>query len=356
MNKFEQAMQTIKEEQAVPECVDRIFEETLESLPEKKRTGMKTNWFQYAAAAILLTGTVLCTTNPALAAKLPLVGNIFQMVQKEVPFSGEYSEVAESLTAFDTETSQNWAEQKDYSVTVEGVTFTASEVYCDGMSVFLTAEVTNENGGFAKIPGKSMYLRGAWSYQGETYNFGLEYLQGMVVDDETFVGMLKINLPEYVTEQETITLSLTSIGWDDVDIKDNDAEAHRVKGDWSFEIPFQVDTESVRKLAAEKEENGYTLKQIILSKYQATVQVEARDKACYVGLFTQNGEPLAFEEGKLDEETDINTFFFAVQEKEIEKIYVLVWDDFDAWTSACKQGMEQAFTESALLRAELSAD
>lgn len=356
MSRFEKMILEMREDQKIPECVDDVFAETLDNLPEKKRKTANRKWSKYAAAAIVVAGTVNCLANPAFAAKLPLVGNIFKMVQEKVLFSGNYSENAESLTAIGTEDSQTQEEQQDYSVTVDGVTFTASEVYCDGVSVFLTAEVTNENGGFAKIPGKSMYLRGAWSYQGETYNFGLEYLQGMVVDDETFVGMLKINLPEYVTEQETITLSLTSIGWDDVDIKDNDAEAHRVKGDWSFEIPFQVDTESVRKLAAEKEENGYTLKQIILSKYQATVQVEARDKACYVGLFTQNGEPLAFEEGKLDEETDINTFFFAVQEKEIEKIYVLVWDDFDAWTSACKQGMEQAFTESALLRAELSAD
>lgn len=341
MNKFEQTMQTIKEEQTVPESVNDIFEETLKSLPEKKQTGMTAKWFKYAAAVILIAGTVVCGTNPALAAKLPLVGNIFKMVQKEVLYSGEYSEVAETVT----ETKKQ-----------EGITFTLSEVYCDGMSVFLTAEVLREEGGFLKIPGESMYVRGSWSYKGEAYNFGLEYLRGKVVDDETFVGMLKINLPEYVTEQGNITLSLSSIGWDDVDIKDNDAEAHRVKGDWSFEIPFKVDTEAVRRLATEKEENGYILKQMILSKYQATVQVEAQDKPCYVGLFTQSGEPLAFESGKLDEETDINTFFFAVQEKETEKIYVLVWDDFDTWTSACKQGMKQAFTQSALLRAELSAD
>lgn len=340
MSRFEKMILEMREDQKIPECVDDVFAETLDNLPEKKRKTANRKWYKYAAAAIVVAGTVNCLANPAFAAKLPLVGNIFKMVQEKVLFSGNYSENAESLTAIGTEDSQTQEEQQDYSVTVDGVTFTASEVYCDGVSVFLTAEVTNENGGFDKIPGESMYLRGSWNYEGKEYSWGIEYLQGVVVDDQTFVGMVKFNLPEYATGQKKLTVSLTSIGWDDVDIRDNDAEAHRVKGNWNFDIPFTADTEMVKNIAVGREEKGYTLEHIILSKYQVTAQVTVPDKDCYVALFTQDGEALAFESGSMDEDTGVNQFFFAVQGKTITKLYVSVWDDFNDWVQACKQGMD----------------
>lgn len=353
MSIFEKTMQEMREDQRIPECVEEVFAETLDNLPEKKRKTANRKWYKYAAAALVIAGTMNCLANPAFAAKLPLVGNIFRMVQEKVPFSGNYSEKAESLTVIGTEDSQSRVEQNDYSVTVGGVTFTASEVYCDGVSVFLTAEVTNDNGGFAKIPGESMYLRGSWNYEGEEYSWGMEYLRGVVVDDHTFVGMVKFNLPEYATGPKKLTVSVTSIGWDDVDIRDNDAEAHRVKGNWNMDIPFTADTETVKNIIVGREEKGYTLEHIILSKYQVTAQVTAPDKECYVALFTQDGEALAFESGSMDEDTGVNRFFFAVQGKTITKLYVSVWDDFSAWVQACKQGMDSIDADRVVLIEEL---
>ena len=56
-------------------------------------------WIRYAssAAAVVIVGSAVCCANPALAAKIPLIGGIFGEVQQDATFSGEYDSKAEAL-------------------------------------------------------------------------------------------------------------------------------------------------------------------------------------------------------------------------------------------------------------------
>ena len=110
------------------------------------------------------------------------------------------------------------------TVTDNGITITASEVYCDGLSVFLSAQVYAEQGGFSNIPAHyvsntnenstdmiadMLYLRGDWklSDESEWYPLTAYSLEGKVIDDHTFAGMLKLDMNAQKIEQGNMTLT-----------------------------------------------------------------------------------------------------------------------------------------------------
>ena len=75
----------------------------------------------------------------------------FTEVQQIVTFSGTFDDKAEVLN---TEGSSEVEIQNPmYIAESDGITITASEVYCDGLSIFLTAEVNMEQGGLDNIAG-----------------------------------------------------------------------------------------------------------------------------------------------------------------------------------------------------------
>lgn len=168
-----------------------------------------------------------------------------------------------------------------------GITFTASEVYCDGLSVFLTAQIEVEQGGLENLPGhyinggydtaEMMYLRGEWNLTGGgEQSLSNDNLEGRVIDDNTFVGMLKLNLEDYKSEDGELSLRLSSIGWDDATMADAEdiSESYRIEGQWDFDIPFSVDTELVKEIGVGQESEGYTLEKVFISPYQVVTYVD----------------------------------------------------------------------------------
>ena len=50
-----------------------------------------------AVAAALVLSVTVCVSNPALAAKLPFIGNIFQTVNEDSSYPGDFSKDAMQL-------------------------------------------------------------------------------------------------------------------------------------------------------------------------------------------------------------------------------------------------------------------
>ena len=297
MTRLEDMMNKIGSDNKVPNRIWEKLDYALDTLPDHEKDHEKDHapckkTFKYAAAAAALTmaaGITLCYSNPALAAKIPFIGKIFEEVEHEIPFSGDYSEKAGILaeTAGKDEDGNPIA-APGIKVSDGGITVTASEIYCDGLSVFLTAQIEAEQGGLLNIPGHyigdgdgtaaMMYLRGEWnlSEDSEPNALSNDNLEGKVIDDHTFVGMLKLNLPDYKSENGELSLRLSSIGWDDTTMADAEdiSESHRIDGQWDFDIPFSIDTESVKEYPVNKEGNGYTLKKVFVSPYQVVSYVD----------------------------------------------------------------------------------
>ncbi len=379
----------------VPEHVWERYQDTLRNLPEqqKKHTSSNSHWVTYAAsaAAVLLVFSAVCFSNPALAARIPFIGRIFTEVQESFTFSGEYDKMADVLS---TENAEN-PEESSLAYTAEnaGVTFTASEIYCDGLSVFLTAEVNVEQGGLKNLPSGLLYLEGSWKITGETEEKMLmnNNLEGKAVDDHTFIGMVKFDLDEIGIQDGSIDLKLSGIQYDDSNdtFEDDISASHKINGTWDFCLPFTVDTQAVKKIRLDQENRGYRLKEVFVSPCQVITETDVpytekefsredfekmmlektggshdfgityeeymeqsgkKYAECNTILFNQDGE-------KLIPMQEVNgRSVSAVQGKKISRLYIYVTDSFDVWIELHEKGMDCEAAKQAVLYAEIDLE
>ena len=239
------------------------------------------------AAAVLAGGVLLCASNPALAAKIPIIGAIFDRVEQDVTFSGEYSKKNHVLTTENE--SMGMPVNMEYSVKNNGVTMTASEIYSDGYSIYFTLDVQSETGGFDKMPShytaddrttaQTLYIQGDWLVHsdGTGIPFVNNAIEGKVISDTEFIGMMKLDIPENgrITE-DTLTLQMTQIGFDNKeltpDILEEDGAANTILGSWNLDIPVQPEDTDIKVIDVnEKNESGFSIDQVIVTPYQVKV-------------------------------------------------------------------------------------
>lgn len=384
MGKFEDMIDGLQQDSDVPEDVWEKYTDTLANLPDKEG---KRGWVKYAAsaAALAVLGAGVCFSNPTLAAKIPFIGEIFEKIEGIPTFSGDYDDKAETLTTEGEEASDS-----EYIVENAGVTFSASEVYCDGLSVFLTAKVEIEQGGLNNMSGEMLYLDGEWRTDGESEGKMMENnnLEGKVIDDQTFIGMLKLDLDDKDLQNGTVELDLSMIGYDDInDLNEESNEAfHKIKGEWRLSIPFSVDREAVKTFQPNQEKDGYCLKEIFVSPYQVITYTDVpyteneityeefeaamKEKTGDSGEFVITYEEYAEQAEKIYEECFTHVFnqigeriplteeyqgrsVSAVQGKEITRLYIYVFDNIQGWGQMYEQGMNSETTAQALISAEI---
>lgn len=238
-------------------------------------------------AAVVAGGVLLCASNPALAAKIPIIGAIFDRVEQDVTFSGEYSNKDNVLTTEDESTGMPVNTQ--YTVENNGVTMTASEVYSDGFSIYLTLDVQSESGGFEKMPShytgedqttvQTLYIQGVWLVNaiGTGIPFLNNSIEGKVVSDTEFIGMMKLDIPEDGRiRDDTLSLQMTQIGFDNKeltpDMVEEEGAANTILGSWNIDIPVQADETDIKVIDVnEKNEGGFSIDQVIVTPYQVKV-------------------------------------------------------------------------------------
>ena len=105
-------------------------------------------------AAVLAVGFIFCAVNPVMAKNLPVVGGLFEMLQDNVSFFGDFSDHATTLESVDTTESDiegNSSEDTEagqdttkddtaYTKTADGLTITCSEVYANSQAVYITMQ------------------------------------------------------------------------------------------------------------------------------------------------------------------------------------------------------------------------
>lgn len=328
MRKYEDFIKGLQKDVEVPSDVSQRFSNTLDNLPEvpigkSKYQNKARKWLTAIAstAAALAIGTGVLVANPVLAAKIPIIGKIFERVEDRVTYSGDYKDKADVLTNEvtnppgddrDSATVVETVSDATYVVEDQGVTFTASEVYCDGHSLYLTAKVESKDGGFSDMTGysseaeitalseavaagekvegerdesvhdviKHMYAwGGGQTKQGITGENELQSMEGDVIDDNTFVGMLKIDLAEEVSGAGVFDLDLNMLGFDgyhDDRENDNNNIMNRYDGSWKLAIPYTVDTENAKTIDVNQEVvDGFKVNKVFISQYQAIVYLNA---------------------------------------------------------------------------------
>ena len=188
-----------------------------------------------AAAAVF---SAVCITNPAFAENIPLVGNVFKQLGNSLGFYGDYSKYAKQLTdstedarsadadgsqegsnnsqnvqAEDQNTTENdnsdkTKDNESYSKTVDGTTVTLSEVYCNELAMYLSMTIHTED----KFPDTFITSDGKpniklsedstvkYDYMDGKSNLFNAYLDGKMLDDNTYAGVLRIPVEDMTVD------------------------------------------------------------------------------------------------------------------------------------------------------------
>ncbi len=343
-----------------------------------------------AAAAIGIGG--LGYFNPVLAAKIPLIGKIFEKVEDEATYSGDYRDKKTVLT---NEDHAGNLDTSAYTVSDKGITLTASEAYCDGYSIFLTVNIESEDADFTHIPehytgmnaadnqtAAGFYIGGTWSVDGSLDEWIENTFDGEVIDSHTFAGMLKIDLAKKHTGSGELNLNINGLGYDDDRMLGGEeiSASHWTEGNWSISIPFEVNTTDVKTIEVGEKKGNITLEDVVVSPYQvivhATTPGEQREltedrrekllskdpdmtdaemyellgysyEPCYTICFIQDGEMLY-----ADMEM-AGRAGFAVQGKEIKTLYVYIFDNLDDWSLMEREGMNSSVAQRAVISKEI---
>lgn len=184
-----------------------------------------------AALLIILCAGTLLVSNPSMAAKLPVIGHIFSLVQEKVSYKGDYDKNAEIYDNADTlhpqgenmthmsqsttTASSKTTQTNPLVQTSNGLTVTISESNCTAQALYLALCIENEEAfpadfmktknmedyildydllylttnSYYDVPGLTKKDRPAGAGHPTPY-----YIEGTFADDHTFTGIIRISL------------------------------------------------------------------------------------------------------------------------------------------------------------------
>lgn len=283
MDRFTKWLGNIRRTDEVPDAVKQTICYTLQNLPDAPENKIENRTWKHLAVAacvvILICGSVLAV-NPSLAANLPILGTIFQKVEKGVIYSGEYKD-AKKITQ---------EKENHLSAQSQGIKLTASEVYCDGFSVYVTMKMQAEQMDFSK-EGNGICVKAQYSFGKQMSKEDSDILMdGKCVDKHAFIGMMKFDKEDVIKKDGTLRIRILTVYLQD--------KEQSICGSWNFEIPYTVYKKGSREIAVNKKLNSHlAVKSVFVSPYQIVVFTkESGGVHSQIALFDQNGEKISFEE------------------------------------------------------------
>lgn len=270
--------------QELQDVVDRSMA-SIRKMHRKKRIWKSASRFGSAAASIAVIAGIFAA-NPALAENLPLIGHIFERVQDEQYYPGDYSSRGEQLTGTTVSESR-------------GITVTLSEIMCSdesmNVSVIIESEETfpesvlSMNESSNRDYGTHFYLDADQqiSVSGQSLldkQEGVEDVldaNGEFTDDHTFIGMFRINFNLYpfadidIPDQFTWDLTVNSISYfSDSSGDSSSAGLTRLTdaGEWNFSSEVVKQDLETRTVQVDKAlPNGGVISDIRITPYEVTI-------------------------------------------------------------------------------------
>ena len=263
----------------VPEDLDQRIQAGIEEGKKRRKKTLfrRTAKAGMGMAAAVALASVLCISNPSFAAKMPLIGHIFEQVENNTSVKGDFSQVAETLAQSENIADQNTdktvknADSKNgntgidddsevpadgaYTKTSNGITVTLSEVYYNKNAMYIAMSLYSEepfpedikikdnikdyilDSDQAAISGENTF-----SFMPDEKAFLFNYMEGKFVDDHTFAGVLRVDLSSLKTEPaDTFTchMELDSIRFDNINFTVADEKIY--EGNWEFDLDVRLD-------------------------------------------------------------------------------------------------------------------
>ena len=168
-------------------------------------------------AAVLAVGFIFCAVNPVMAKNLPVVGGLFEMLQDNVSFFGDFSDHATTLESVDTTESDiegNSSEDTEagqdttkddtaYTKTADGLTITCSEVYANSQAVYITMQFKSgqpfpktETLAESGTPVIDLDMTGGVDFDSEASRVIDGHVEGQFLDDNTYACIFRYDLAQ----------------------------------------------------------------------------------------------------------------------------------------------------------------
>ena len=275
-----------------------------------------------AAASISLVFLV-GVVNPALGAKLPIIGSIFKAIEKNVESPGDYSKYATSLNEV---------------VSNNGIKVTLSDILCDGEGLYVTYKIESKEPFKYEFDGNEP-LDSDQLLENEEYHkvsfsdkelvMGkVSGLDGKFIDEHTFIGMKKYYLKllgKEIPDNFDFEVKITSFT---THVFPNNPKNQIINGKWVFNVPVKVDRSISKNIGINyKTDNGFSLDSIIITPFSVVINSTNLDNEHYnMKVIDGKNKKLKSDGGRsLDENKKIN--YFGALSKECKSLRVIIYKD-----------------------------
>ena len=201
------------------------------------------------AAAVLLIAFVFYMTDPVMAKNIPVVGGLFETLQNNVSFFGDFADHATTLEAVDgAETEENSqdstatnAADTAYTKTSDGLTITCSEVFANSQAVYMTMQFKSdtpfpqtETRAESGTPIIDLDMTGGVDFNSDADPSIDGQVEGQFLDDNTYACIFRYDLAqvakdytEYNEKYDEMTQQvLDEMGITDADLSDETDEGY----------------------------------------------------------------------------------------------------------------------------------
>ena len=201
------------------------------------------------AAAVLLIAFVFYMTDPVMAKNIPVVGGLFETLQNNVSFFGDFADHATTLEAVDgVETEENSqdstaanAADTAYTKTADGLTITCSEVFANSQAVYMTMQFKSdtpfpqtETRAESGTPIRDLDMTGGVDFNPDADPSIDGQVEGQFLDDNTYACIFRYDLAqvakdytEYNEKYDEMTQQvLDEMGITDADLSDETDEGY----------------------------------------------------------------------------------------------------------------------------------
>ncbi|MDE6663337.1 MAG: DUF4179 domain-containing protein [Lachnospiraceae bacterium] len=332
------------------------------------------------AAAILLAFGFIGFGNSALAAKIPFIGGIFNLVETKLSYPGNFSENSH---------------ENVYSQTVGDVTITLSEASYTEMALYFSLELYSEEGfpeDFNRVKNMEDYIR---SYDvlnmqsSQSFDFSQAdpnlynnailsasveegaytpySIEGNFADTHTFLGVIRIDLdaikrafdisslpPEFTYTftirkfwgrlNETKEIKLTDPDTGKISTIMNAVQKY-YEGPWSFTFPVSLDTAGTQtREIMETNKDGVGISTVTKTRYEIKADLILPEGANPVDYFVC----ITDVDGKiLDSQGNNNAEIYSVYGRNTDTVYIYVVDYF-TYMDECKAENAYLLPEKSL--------
>lgn len=269
--------------------LNKTVEEALKMVEIRHQKAVRKRWLAGigSAAAVCLGFMLWGSANPALAARLPLIGHIFEQMETRISDKGEYSSGSVRLigdvpakNGQDGEMeAENGPSQADnpYVQSSNGITCTISEANYTKKALYLALSVESEEAfppvqermGAVSGGGEWLRMKSDCKIEGiEDAAIYADYAEGQFLDGHTFAGIVRVDITHQEVEIPDAFVFRMNIS--EFFLKNSGFDCD---GAWNFSFDVKLDSSKFQTVKVDQtNERGEGILSVEKTPYELTAQ------------------------------------------------------------------------------------